>query len=228
MAPRLTAARRCCKDGPHIQPGGFAIFLSQDWTCLVTIAGLDVVQGWCRGGAGVVQGWCIHTVGLGTVHRPGPLEHMHAAACSKPQPHAAAHARRPRCCSCLGDEPTPSPRVAAVARLAPPLPSWRGVGSAQPARLPLFPSPAVADQATGVPWAGQLRAREALQPDTLGPISALGPGAVLVSPCQLVEEGRGRIWRHGWLSRTRCRGRGLFEWQNLCFAGFAKFRYFGA
>ncbi len=100
-----------------------------------------------------------------------------AAACSKPQPHAAAHARRPRCCSCLGDEPTPSPR--APPGWAPPLPSWRGVGSAQPARLPLFPSPAVADQAPGVAGAEQLRAREALQPDTLGPIFALGPGAVL-------------------------------------------------
>jgi hypothetical protein len=62
---------------------------------------------------------------------------------------------------------------------APPLPSWRGVGSAQPARLPLFPSLAVADQAPGVAGAEQLRAREALQPDTLGPIFALRPGAVL-------------------------------------------------
>ena len=100
---------------------------------------------------------------------------------------------------------------------APPLPSWRGVGSAQPARLPLFPSPAVADQAPGVAGAEQLRAREALQPGTLGPIFALGPGARARPrrPCQLVEEGRGRIWRHGWLSRTgwRC---AEFEFAELC------------
>ena len=133
---------------------------------------------------------------------------------SKPQPHAAAHARRPRCCSCLGDEPTPSPR--APPGWAPPLPSWRGVGSALPARQPLFPSPAVADQAPGVAGAEQLRAREALQPDTLGPIFAITRShhqvpspASLAPPCQLVEEGRGRIWRHGWLSWTGCRGRGL-------------------
>jgi hypothetical protein len=25
MAPRLTAARRCCRDGPHLQPGGFGM-----------------------------------------------------------------------------------------------------------------------------------------------------------------------------------------------------------
>jgi hypothetical protein len=194
MAPRLTAARRCCKDGRHIQPGGFAISLSQDWACPVTIAGLDVV----------LQGWCIHAVGLGTVHRPGPLEHMHAAACIG----YSTALQGPRFLTLMFEGARDKEAVSrsrmqlrmrdgqgaaaawAMNRLrrlalppspgwAPPLPSWRGVGSALPARQPLFPSPAVADQAPGVAGAEQLRAREALQPDTLGPIFALGPGAVL-------------------------------------------------
>jgi hypothetical protein len=90
MALRLTAAWGCCMVhtysleaelvaaavvrllGPSDPPAGWpalstaacvaarlAIFLLQDWTCPFTIAGLDVVQG-----------WCIHTVGLGTAHRP--------------------------------------------------------------------------------------------------------------------------------------------------------------
>jgi hypothetical protein len=114
----------------HLQPGGFAIFLSQDWTWCYII--------YCRTGRGGTRDGAYIQWDWGAVHRPGPLEHMHAAACS---------------CACA----TAGGQGAAVAwgmnrlrRLAlppspvwaPPLRCWRGVGSAQPARLPLF----VADQ----------------------------------------------------------------------------------
>ena len=203
MAPRLTAARRCCKDGPHVYTAllsscrrtGRALLRLQDWT-------------WCyRDGAYIQWDWAQST-GQGpwnTCMQP------HAVSRSRMQlrmrdGQGAAAAWAMNRLRRLALPPSPG--------WAPPLPSWRGVGSAQPARLPLFPSPAVADQAPGVAGAEQLRAREALQPDTLGPIFALGPGGVYLAPlgrgpCQLVEEGRGRIWRHGWLSRTGCRGRGL-------------------
>jgi hypothetical protein len=100
MAPRLSAARRCCKDGPHIQPGallsscrrtGRALLRLQEWT-------------WCyRDGAYIQWDWAQST-------GQGPWN-----TCM--QPHAASRSRMQlrmrdgqRCCSCLGDEPTPSPR----------------------------------------------------------------------------------------------------------------------
>ncbi len=49
-----------------------------------------------------------------------------------------------------------------------------GGAAAQPARLPPFPSPVVANQAPGFAGAEELRAREALQPDTFGPSAPLG------------------------------------------------------
>jgi hypothetical protein len=152
VAPELVAAAvvRLLGPSPRGVAGGaarLAIFLSQDWTCPVTTAGLDVA----------LQGWCIHTVGLGTVHRPGPPRAAAtAAACAARR----QHARRLASCatagimrygqpaaSTSGDEPTPSPRAAAVARLGPALEllarsGRRSACAALPAR-PIFSSPVV-------------------------------------------------------------------------------------
>ncbi len=152
MAPRLTAARRCCRDGPHIPPGGFAIFLSQDWT-------------WCyRDGAYIQWDWAQST-------GQDPWNTL------PQQQHPAAHARRPRCCSCLGNEPTPSHRAAAVARLGPALALLARSGQRSACAAAAFSFSG--GRRPGARGCWGLRAREALQPDTLGSIFALGPGAVL-------------------------------------------------